>query len=100
MANSRTGNVGENNFVFKYNGDQIEFDKGYTKLSEVLVQDDDDDELNIEGNGNFVIECFEITAGWIPSWRKDIILKNATEKKLKVEVQYLGVDYLMDPKKR
>ena len=99
MANSRTGNVGENNFIFKYNGDEIEFDKEYTTIGEVLVQDDDDDEVNVEENGNFVIECFEITAGWIP-WKRNIILKNATEKKLKVKVKYPGVDYFVDPQTR
>ena len=102
MANSRTGNVGENNFIFKYNGDEIQFDKGYMTIDEVLVRDDDEDENenDVDENGCFVIECFEITASsWFP-WRKDIILKNATEKKLKVEVQYPGVDYFMDPHKR
>ena len=101
LANSRTGNVGENNFIFKYNGDEIELDKGYTTIGEVLVRyDDDDEDEEDEENGTFVIECFEITSSnWFP-WRKDIILKNATEKKLKVEVQYPGVDYLMDPHKR
>ena len=94
MANSRTGNVGENNFIFEYNDDEIEFDKEYTTIGEVLVLDDDDVD-NVAANESFVIDCFEITAGWVP-WRKDIVLKNATQRILKVEVQYPGVDYLMD----
>ena len=96
MANSRTGNVGQNNFIFKYNEDEIQFDKGYKTIGEVLVLDDDDEE---EENGSFVIECFEITANWIP-WRKDIVLKNATERKLKVEVLYHGVDHPMEAQTR
>ena len=68
------------------------------------ILDDDEDENDVEANGSFVIECFEITSGgagvgnWYP-WGRDIILKNATKKKLKVEVQYPGVDYNMDESK-
>ena len=102
MANERTGNVGENNYIFKYNGDVIEFDQEYTTIGEVLVLDDDEDEDDKE-DGSYVIECFEITSSRPSSWflwGKDIILKNATQKKLKVKVQYPGVDYYMDPQRR
>ena len=100
MANSRTGNIGEDNFIFKYNGDQIEFDKEYITIGDVLLRDenDEEDEDDVE-NGCFVIECFEITAGYFP-WRKNIILKNATTKKFKVEVTYPGVDYDEEEKRR
>ena len=98
MANSRTGNVGENNFNFIYNGDQIEFDKEYKTIGDVLVRRDDDDDDEDE-NGRFVIECFEITASVWP-WRKDIVLKNATKKKFKVEVEYPAVDYCEEEHKR
>ena len=58
MANSRTGNVGENNFIFKYNDDEIEFDKEYTTIGEVLVLDDDDVDNRVVGFrsilGNFI----------------------------------------------
>ena len=99
MANSRTGNIGENNFIFKYNGDQIEFDKEYITIGDVLVRDEDDeeDEDDVE-NGSFVIECFEITASNFLPWIKKIVLKNATSKKFKVEVTYPGVDF--DEEKR
>ena len=99
MANERTGNVGENNYIFKYNGDEIEFDKEYTTIGEVLIRDDDEDEDDKE-DGTYVIECFEISVcNWF-QWRTDIILKNATKKRLKAKVKYLGVDYFMEPHKK
>ena len=80
----------------------IEFDQEYTTIGEVLVLDDDEDEDDKE-DGSYVIECSEITSSrpslWF-LWGKDIILKNATQMKLKVEVQYPGVDYYMDPQRR
>ena len=100
LVNKRTENVGKNNFIFKYNGDEIELDKGYKTIGEVLLSDDDDDEDDDEEreSGSFIIECFQITANLFRS--REIFLKNATGMKLKVEVQYPGVDYNIEPQTR
>ena len=83
LANSGTDTIGDHNFVFKYNDDKININE--TNQDKRLV-----DELD-ENAREFVIECYEIKASAI--WDKEIIVKNATKRNLKIEVSYPTQDF-------
>ena len=85
LANAKSGNSGKDNFEFYYNEDKIPFDDLSKKLVDVIGENED-------GCRTYEIQCFECGASWTP-WRNEIILKNSTKQKLKVEVKYPGVDF-------
>ena len=86
FANSRTGLFGEDNYIFKFLDEEIIIDDETQnqKLVDVLE--------NGEGiDTKYVIECFERQS--IFFWGKEIIVKNATKRKLKTEVTYQTRDF-------
>ena len=89
LANSRTQNVGDGNYIFHFNDDEIKIDDETKekKLVEVLPNDEGD-------LGKYFIECREIKAFAFPGWKNDIILKNATERTLKIDVKYKARDFM------
>ena len=91
LANTRTQNVGDGNYIFHFNHDEIKIDdetKG-EKLVEVLSNDEGD-------LGRYFIECWEIKAFAFPGWRNDIILKNATKRTLAIDVTYKAKDFVKE----
>ena len=90
MANGKTGHAGDNNFIFKYKGDTIDFEDECLKMKDVFGCDEDGEEDDEDESK--IVKCYEIDASLL-SPRKEIILKNATRQKLKVEVKYHGVDF-------
>ena len=86
LANTHTGNCGDNNFIYKYLDEEITIDdktQDY-KLVEVLANDE-------ENNGKYEIECYEVKANLF--WGNEIVVKNSTKLKLKVEVSYRTRDF-------
>ena len=90
LANDRTTNVGDGNYDFKFNGDffRVDEENKDKKLVKVLANEDSD-------SGIYELECYEISAG-ILFGTKEIILKNASQSLLKIEVKYPTVDYAKD----
>ena len=86
LVNKHTGNSGDDNYILKYFDEEIIIDDDTKdlKLVEVLANDE-------ENYGKYVIDCFEIKAKFI--WGKDIVIKNATKRKLKAEVTYVIKDF-------
>ena len=86
LANTHTGNSGDNNFIFQYLDEEIiiEDDTKDNQLVETLANDED-------CNGRYVIDCYESKAIFI--FGKDIVIKNATKRKLKAEVTYATKDF-------
>ena len=78
LANSHAENLGENNFVFKFRGDEFKIEESNKDERLVDVLDGDSRE--------FEIECQEIKASG--NHKKEIILKNATNRNLKIEAGY------------
>ena len=87
LANSQTGYMGDGNYIFKYKKDEIIIDEETKnlKMVDVLANDEDNEAKK------YVIECYMITADLF--WGKEIIVKNATKRKLKTEVTYQTRDF-------
>ena len=87
LANDRTQNVGDGNYIFRFNDDDIEIDDETKekKLIEVLGND-------VEILGKYSIECREIKA--YSGWSNNIILKNATKRLLQIDVSYKTKDFM------
>ena len=82
LANSQTDEFGEDNYVFMYMNEEIIINKETQDLKLVDVLENDED----NAGGRYEIECFEIKADWFT--KNEVIVKNATNRKLKIKLNY------------
>ena len=79
--------MGDGNYIFKYKNEEIIIDEETQNLKLVDVLENDEDNEAKE----YVIECYMIKADLFRG--KEIILKNATKRKLKTKVIYQTRDF-------